>query len=253
MVRPSPAGCLFPWYFRRMRQYEVQYQIGAVTKRGKTELLLACWRLTPLSVRGRVTEARNQLSRTTDVEFLCAEAILHEECVSKRSLLRRLSGRSTRSSSSALVTEINSSNCSPSLARFSLGSVATLASRSLAQVNGSVKYSCFSSSSFSSVGYWSFDSSPSPSPSLRDTTSRRSKRSRFIPWENVRENISINGHCAALRLSLLARWFSGSFPSLLPVTVARVTKIREGGRESRGGSPVLLDRTRYLPHLLIQI
>ena len=153
VVRPSPAGCLFPWYFRRMRQYEVQYQIGAVTKRGKTELLLACWRLTPLSVRGRVTEARNQLSRTTDVEFLCAEAILHEQCVSKRSLLRRLSGRSTRSSSSALVTEINSSNCSPSLAHFSLSSVATLASRSLgrslAQVNGSVKYSCFSFSSCS--------------------------------------------------------------------------------------------------------
>ena len=81
--------------------------------------------------------------------------------------------------------------------------------------------------------------------SLRDTTSGPSKRSRFIPWENVRENISINGHCACAATAASRSLVFGVLPSP-PLarpgrgrSVARLTKIRQGGREGGSASALL--------------
>ena len=115
--------------------------------------------------RGRVTEARNQLSRTVPRPYrgvrLKALSSPPTPVWSVDSLV-----------SLTLVTEINSSNCSPSLAHFSLCSVATRASPACSLARSGQRLCeiflllVLVLPLWLSVGHWSSLPSPSPSPAV---------------------------------------------------------------------------------------
>ena len=165
---------------------------------------------------------------------MCSEAIHSVECVSKRypPLSDVCLSGPHRDKLVGAVTEINSSKCSAprSLALHSICCVvATVTSRrSPSQVNGSVKYSCFSSPSPSA--------SLSGSPSGTQHRGHQSDRDSF-PGKMCEKIFQLTATAPAPPRPPPARWFSGSFP-FPPLarpgrgrSVARLTKIRQGGRE----------------------
>ena len=186
---------------------------------------------------------------------MCSEAIHSVECVSKRypPLSDVCLSGPHRDKLVGAVTEINSSKCSAPRSPLSRSSLNLLCRRNcnvapLAQLGQRLR----------EIFVLLVPLRLTLRLSLRDTTSGPSKRSRFIPWENVRENISINGHCACAATAVAA---SRSLVfGVLPLPSPRPSRSRsfgrsvdknstgrEGGRK-RLGYPVLLDRTRYLPY-----
>ena len=184
---------------------------------------------------------------------MCSEAIHSVECVSKRypPLSDVCLSGPHRDKLVGAVTEINSSKCSAPRSPLSRSSLNLLCRRNcnvapLAQLGQRLR----------EIFVLLVPLRLTLRLSLRDTTSGPSKRSRFIPWENVRENISINGHCAYAATAASRSLVFGVLPLPSPRpsrsrsfgrSVDKNSTGREGGRK-RLGYPVLLDRTRYLPY-----